>query len=326
MLKTLTALALCLVACQGLSLQASAQGFPSRPITLIVPFSAGGPTDTIARLMAQGINKALGQSVVVDNVTGASGAIGVGRTARAAPDGYTIGIGSWSTHVVDSAVNALPYDTYEDFQPLAMVAINPQVLIGKASLPAQNMQELVKWIKIDPKRVLVGTTGPGTAAHIAAVYFANKIGVELTYVPYRGAAIIVQDMIGDRIDLLFAQASQAIGFVRAGTVKGYAVTAKTRLAALPDVPTVDEAGLPGLYVTLWHAIWAPKGMPKEVIEALNGALTKTLADPVIQKRLIELGQDIPSLEQQTPQGLAAYHKAEIEKWNPLIKAMKIKTN
>lgn len=309
----------------GLAATSFAQGFPNRSISLVVPFSAGGPTDTIGRLMAQGISAALGQSVVVENVTGASGAIGVGKVARATPDGYTIGIGSWSTHVVDSAVNVLPYDTYADFQPLAMVAINPQVLVGKASLPAQSMQELIKWIKSNPGKVLVGTTGPGTAAHIAAVYFADKIGVELTYVPYRGAAIVVQDMIGGRIDLLFAQASQAISFVQAGTVKGYTVTAKTRLAALPNVPTVDEAGLSGLYVTLWHAIWAPKGLPEEQTRILNGALRKTLADPAFQKRLIELGQEIPAPEQQTPNGLAAYHKAEIDKWDPLIRAMKIKT-
>lgn len=308
----------------GFTTDGFSQGYPSKSVALIIPFSAGGPTDTIGRIMAEGASKVLGQAVVPENVTGASGSIGVGRVASAAPDGYTIGIGSWSTHVVDTAVNKRPYDGWTSFEPIAMVAINPQVIVGKPDLRAKDVKELVALIKSDPSRFFVGTTGDGTASHISAVYMSQMIGVKFQYVPYRGAANVVADMMGGRIDLLFAQASQAIPLVKAGKVKGYAVTAKTRLPAMPEVPTVDEAGLKGLYITLWHAIWAPKGTPSDVVAKLNDAMVKTLADPAVQKRLAGLGQEVPSLELQKPEGLRAYHKTEVEKWEPIIKSNDIK--
>ena len=326
MFKALTIAVIAAAANAALIPNVSAQSYPTRSVALIIPFSAGGPTDTIGRIMADGASKVLGQPVVPENVTGASGSIGVGRVASAAPDGYTIGIGSWSTHVVDTAVNKRSYDGWADFAPIAMVAINPQVIVGKPGLPAKDARELVAYIKADPTKVFVGTTGDGTASHVSAVYLANIIGVKFQYVAYRGAANVVQDMLGGRIDLLFAQASQAIPLVRAGKLKGYAVTAKTRIPAMPEIPTVDEVGLTGLYITLWHAIWAPKGTPSAIVSALNNAMVKTLADPAVQQRLAGLGQEIPAAELQPPQGLRAYHKAEVDKWDPIIKSSRTKGN
>ncbi len=304
---------------------ASAQNFPARPATLIVPFSAGGPTDTLARIMAESTKKSLGQPVVVENVTGASGAIAGARVARAAPDGYTIGIGSWSTHVVDPAVNAVPYDVLRDFEPVAMIASNPQLIVAKSTLPAKDAKELIAWVKENPSGAFVGTTGVGTAAHISGVYFQNMIGAaRMQFVPYRGAALVIQEMMAGRIDLMFDQASHGAPFVRGGKIKAYAVTSKTRLLALPDVPSVDEVGLPGLYIEVWHAIWAPAKTPEAVIKKLNAGIVQTLADPAVRKRLADMGQEIPTPEQQTPQGLFAYHKQEIEKWWPMIKSAGMK--
>ncbi|MCC6532584.1 MAG: tripartite tricarboxylate transporter substrate binding protein BugD [Burkholderiales bacterium] len=317
-------LAIALSALAVLAGTASAQTYPARSVTLVVPFSAGGPTDTLARIMAEGMRKTLGQPVVAANVTGASGSIAMARVALAAPDGYTIAIGSWSTHVVDPAVNPLPYDVIADFQPVGMIASNPQLIVARNTLPAKGGRELIAWVKTDPSRVTVGTTGIGTAAHISGVYFQNMIGTQLQFIPYRGAALVIQDMMAGRIDLMFDQASHAVTFVRTGKIKAYAVTAKTRFAALADVLTVDEAGLPGLYVAVWHAMWAPKGTPEPVIKQLNAAISQTLVDPVVRQRLAEIGQEIPTSEQQRPQGLLAYHKAEIEKWWPMIRAAGIK--
>jgi tripartite-type tricarboxylate transporter receptor subunit TctC len=303
---------------------AAAQTYPTRSINLVVPFAAGGPTDTIARILAEGMRQALGQTVIVENITGAAGSIGVGRVARATPDGYTIGIGHWSTHVVNAAVYPLQYDVLNDFAPISLVANNPQLVVSKNAVPAKDLKELIAWIKQNGDQVTQGTAGAGSASHIAGVYFQKLTGTTFRFVPYRGAGPVMQDMLAGHIDLNFDQAANSLPQVRAGQIRAYAVTAKTRLAAAPDIPTVDEAGVPGFYIAVWHGLWAPKNTPKEVMTRLIEATRTALANPLVQKRLADLGQEIPALDQQTPQALRAHHKAELDKWVPLIKAANIK--
>ena len=303
---------------------AIAQTYPSHPITMVVPFAAGGPTDTIARIVAERMGKSLGQTVVVENVTGAAGSIGVGKVARAAPDGYTLSIGHWSTHVVNGAVYDLPYDLLKDFEPVAMIATNPQLIVTKPTVPAANLTELIAWVKANQDKISAGTAGVGSASHVGGIYFQNIIGAKLLFVPYRGTAPAMQDLMAGQTDLMLDQAANSLPWVRSGKIRAYAVTAKTRIAAAPEIPTVDEAGLPGLYISVWHAIWVPKGTPKDIVARLNAGVVETLADPGVRQRLTDLGQDIPSREQQTPEALGAYHAAEIAKWWPLIKAAGIK--
>ena len=303
---------------------AAAQTYPSRPITIVVPYSAGGPTDTIARIMAERMRGPLGQTIVVENVTGAGGTIGVGRVARSAPDGYTISIGHWGTHVVNGAIYALNYDVLNGFEPVAMIANNPQLIVAKKSIPAKDLKELIAWLKANSATATQGTAGHGTASHISGVYLQNITGVRFQFVPYRGAGPAMQDLVAGQIDLMIDQAANSLPQVRAGTIKAYAVTDKTRLAAAPEIPTVDEAGVPGLHISIWHALWLPKGTPADIVGKLNAAVVDTLADAGVRQRLAELGQDIPTREQQTPQALFAHHKAEIEKWWPVIKAANIK--
>ena len=303
---------------------ASGQTFPSRTLALIVPFSAGGPTDTIGRIVAQRMGTALGQTVVVENVTGAGGTIGGGRVARAAPDGYTLGIGYLGTHVVAGAAYELQYDVYKDFEPLAMIAVNPQLIVARKTVPAKDLKELIVWVKANRDKVSVAIGGFGSPSHVAAVYFQNIIGAKVQIVPYRGAAPAMNDLLAGHVDIMFDQAANSLPQVRASAIKAYAVTASTRLAAAPDIPTVDEAGLEKFYMSIWHGIWAPRGTPKNVIARLNAAIVVSLADAEVRRRLTDLGQEIPAREQQTPEYLAAYHKAEIEKWWPMIKAAGIK--
>jgi|SoiMetStandDraft_2_1073263.scaffolds.fasta_scaffold76505_2 tripartite-type tricarboxylate transporter receptor subunit TctC len=318
-LRTLTALA-CLLAVGP----AHAQSYPSRPITLIVPFSAGGPTDTIGRIVAERLGATLGQTVIVENVTGAAGSLGVGRVARAAPDGYTLSIGHWSTHVVNGAVYSLPYHVVDDFEPISLVANNPQLIVSKNAVPAKDLRELVAWLKANPDKATQGTAGSGSASHVAGVYFQALTGTRFQFIPYRGAAPAMQDLLGGQIDLMFDQAANALPQVQAGKIRPFAVTAKSRLAAAPDIPSADEAGLPGFHVSVWHALWAPKGTPQDRIAKLNAAVREALADPAVGQRLADLGQELPAREQQTPQALLAHHKAEIEKWWPIIKDANIR--
>jgi tripartite-type tricarboxylate transporter receptor subunit TctC len=303
---------------------AAAQTFPARQIIMVVPFAAGGPTDTIARILAEGMRQSLGQTVIIENTTGAAGSIGVGRVARATPDGYTIGIGHWSTHVVNPAVYPLQYDVLNDFEPISLVANNPQMVVSKNAVPAKDMKELIAWIKQNGDQVTQGTAGAGSASHIAGIYFQKLTGTTFRFIPYRGAGPVMQDMLAGHIDLNFDQAANSLPQVRAGQIRAYAVTAKTRLAAAPDIPTVDEAGVPGFYIAVWHGLWAPKGTPKDVMAKLVGATRAALANPLVQKRLADLGQEIPALDQQSPEALRAHHKAELDKWVPLIKAANIK--
>ncbi len=303
---------------------ALAQGFPTRPLVMVVPFAAGGPTDTLARIMAERMGRALKQTMVVENTVGAAGTIGVGRVARANPDGYTVGIGHWSTHVVNGAIYALQYDLLKDFEPVALIASNPQILVTKNAVPAQDLRELVTWVKANQERISVGTAGIGAASHVTGVYFQTATNTKLQFVPYKGTGPALLDLMAGHIDLMFDQASNSLPHARAGKLRAYAVTAKTRLPAAPDIPTVDEAGLPGLHIAVWHALWLPRGAPKELIAKLNAASIEALADPAVRNRLADMGQEIPSREQQTPEALGAYHKAEIDKWWPIIKAAGIK--
>ena len=316
--------AILLIAALGGAGAADAQTYPSRPITMVVPYSAGGPTDTIARIMAERMRGPLGQIIVVENVTGAAGTIGVGKVARAAADGYTISIGHWGTHVVNPAIYALQYDALKDFEPVAMIATNPQLIVAKKAVPAQELQGFIAWLKVNAATATQGTAGHGSASHISGVYFQNITGARFQFVPYRGAAPAMQDLVAGQVDLMIDQAANSLPQVRAGTIRAYAVTDKVRLAAAPDIPTVDEAGVPGLHIAIWHALWMPKGTPKDVIAKLNAAVVETLADAGVRQRLAQLGQEIPPREQQTPQVLFAYHQAEIEKWWPIIKAANIK--
>ncbi|HKU98984.1 MAG TPA: tripartite tricarboxylate transporter substrate-binding protein [Vineibacter sp.] len=303
---------------------ASAQPYPAKPITIVVPFSAGGPTDTLARIMADRMSRTLGQTVLVDNTTGAAGTVGVGRVARAAPDGYIVGIGHWSTHVVNGAVYKLNYDLLNDFEPVALFASNPQLLVAKKAVAAKDLKEMVAWIKANPDKVTVGTAGVGAASHVSGVYFEKRIEGKVQFVPYRGAAPAMQDLVAGQIDIMFDQAANSLPQVRADKIKAYAVTSKTRLAAAPEIPTVDEAGLPGLYISVWHGLWVPKGTPKDIVTKLNAAVVEAVSDPAVREKFAALGQEIPPPAQLTPEALFAYHKAEIELWWPLIKAAGIK--
>ncbi|MGZ5125472.1 MAG: tripartite tricarboxylate transporter substrate-binding protein [Burkholderiales bacterium] len=302
----------------------TAQTYPSKPITIVVPFSAGGPTDTLARIMGERMRKTLGQPLLVDNTTGAGGSIGVAKVVRAAPDGYMLSIGHWGTHVVNGAYYSLPYNLLTDLEPVALIASNPQVVISKLAVPAKNLKELIAWISANQGKVLMGTGGVGGASHMAAIYFQNAIGAKFQYVPYRGGAPALQALLGGEVDLYVTQISNITGQVRAGKIRAYAVTAPTRLTAAPEIPTVDEAGLPGLHTAVWHGIWAPKATSREIITKLNAAIGECLADPAVRERFADLGQEIPTREQQAPEALAAYHKIEIDKWWPLIKAAGLK--
>jgi|SRR5690349_11410179 len=303
---------------------AGAQTFPSKQITVVVPFSAGGPTDTLARILSERMSRTLGQTVVVENTTGAAGTIGVQRVVRAAPDGYTIGIGHWSTHVVNPAIYPLSFNILDDLEPLAFIATNPQLLVTRKDFPATDLKTLVDYTKANPDKVTAGTAGVGAASHVSGLYFEQKTGTKVRFIPYRGAAPALQDLVAGQIDIMFDQAANSIPQVQAGKIKAFVVTAKQRLKTMPDIPTVDEAGLPGLYIAVWHGLWAPKGTPKEVTAKLAAAIMEALADPQVREKFVGLGQEIPEPAQQTPQALRAHHEAEIKLWWPLIKAANIK--
>jgi tripartite-type tricarboxylate transporter receptor subunit TctC len=303
---------------------AAEQVYPSRPITIVVPFAAGGPTDTIARIVAEHMRVSLGQPVILENVAGAAGSIGAGRVARAARDGYTLVIGVWGTHVLNGAIYALQYDLLKDFEPISLLASNPMVIVAKKVMPAKDLMELIAWLKANPDRASAGTTGTGGASHVAAIFFQKETGTRFQFVPYRGLAPAMQDLVAGQIDLMIDNPATSLPQARAGTIKAYATTAKARLAAAPDIPTADEAGLPGFNVSQWTALWAPNGTPKDIIAKLNEAVVEALADTNVIARLADLGQYIPPREQQTPEALRAYQKAEIEKWWPIIKAAGIK--
>jgi tripartite-type tricarboxylate transporter receptor subunit TctC len=305
-------------------LAARAQAYPSRPVTIVVPYPAGGPTDTLARILAERMRGPLGQSVIIENPTGAGGTIGTGRVARAAPDGYMVILGHWQTHVVNGATYKLQYDVVKDFEPVSLVADCPMWLVARQALPAKDLRELVAWLKESPGKGTVGIAGIGGGADVLGTYFQRNTGTRFQFVPYRGAAPMIQDLVAGQIDLTFTQVASALAQVRSGQLKAYAVMTKTRWAATPDTPTIDEGGVPGLHASLWHGLWAPKGTPKDVIAKLHAALVDTLADSAVRQRLTDVGQEIWPRDKQTPEALAAQQRAEIEKWWPIIKAANIK--
>ena len=301
-----------------------AQSFPTRPITIVVPFPAGGPTDTLGRVLADRMKNALGQSVIIENLTGAGGTIGSTHVARSPPDGYTLILGHWQTHVVNGATFTLPFDVVADFAPISLIADCPMWLVGRSGLAAQSLPELIAWMKESPGKATVGIGGVGGGADVVGTYFQKNTGARFQFVPYRGAAPMMQDLLAGHIDLTFTQVASALAQVRSGQVKAYAVMAKGRWAEAPDTPTSDEGGVPGLYASFWHGLWAPKATPPNVIAELDRAVVESLADPAVHQRFIELGQEPWPRDKQTPDGLASQQKAEIEKWWPIIKAAGIR--
>jgi tripartite-type tricarboxylate transporter receptor subunit TctC len=305
---------------------ATAQSYPTRPITLIVPFSAGGPTDTLARIMGDRMKASLGQTIIVEDVTGAGGTIGAARVAHAAPDGYTIGIGNWTSHIGSVLVYPAQFDVFKDLEPITLLSFAPLWIIGKNALPPTTATELVAWLKSNATPSSFATVGAGSAAHLCGVYFAQKTGAKFQYVPYRGAAPIMQDLIGGQIDLSCLDASATLPSVQGGKFKAFALMSEERWSKSPDTPTMTESGAPGLSVAFWHGLWAPKGTPQDIVAKLDAAARDTLADPAVQQKLATLGQVLATSDQQTPAGLAAFHKAEADKWWPIIKAAGIKAD
>ena len=303
---------------------ASAQSYPTRPVTAIVPASAGGPTDTIGRIVMARAQQILGQTIIIENVGGASGTIGTGRVVRADPDGYTLGIGGPNHYVVNASVYPLSYDLLKDFEPISMLANGPMLIMSRNSLPAKNLAELIAWLKANPDTVTFGTGGLASPPHVSGLSLQTVTGNKFQFVPFRGSAPALQQVLGGQLDIIIDQASAALSVAKSGSVRAYAVTAKQRLASAPEIPTVDEAGLPGFHVSIWQGIWAPKGTPKEIIAKLNAAIAGALADPTVQKRLADIGQELPTKEQTTPEGFGAFHRSEMDKWTPIIKAANIK--
>jgi tripartite-type tricarboxylate transporter receptor subunit TctC len=308
----------------AISPDASAQTYPTRPITMVVPFPAGGPTDAIARIMAERMQVSLGQRIIVENVGGANGSTGTGRVARAAPDGYTLGLGVWSTHVANAAIYALRYDVQNDFEPVGLLASFSGLIAARKTLPAKDLQELISWLKSNPDKASCATPGVGSQAHLVSIFFQNLTATRFQHVPYRGAALAMQDLIAGQIDLMFPDASTAVPQFRAGTIKVFAVMANSRLPAALDIPTSDEAGLSGFHVANRSAFWVPRGTSKDIVGKLNAAVVAALGDTAVRQKIVAQGFEILLLDQQTPEALAALQKAEIEKWWPIIKAANIR--
>ncbi len=320
----LLTLVLALAATVAGVLGAAAQPYPSRPITMIVPYPPGGPTDTLARIFAERLRASLGQPVIVENVGGGAGSIGVARAARAKPDGYTINFGNVASHVFSSIVFKLQYDVLTDLEPIALMSTSPLWILAGTNLPGKNLKELIAWLKANETKANWAVVGPGSPAHLCGVYFQNATGTKFQFVPYKGAGPAMQDVMGGQVALTCLEASATRPHVAAGKLRAYALLSKTRWPGMPDVPTIDEAGVPGLYLPFWHGLWVPKATPPDVIARLNTAVVETLADPAMQKRLTELGVESPPRDQQTPAALRAFLKAEIDKWRPIIEAANIK--
>jgi tripartite-type tricarboxylate transporter receptor subunit TctC len=320
MRKLLVAVA-CLAVLAGVG-AAGAQVYPARPLTMVVPFAAGGPNDAIARTLAARMQASLGQPIMIENVYGSAGSIGTGRLARAAPDGYTLGVGYWGTHVANGALYALAYDVLSDFEPISLLVESPLLIVANKATPASELKDLVAWLKQNPDKSSWAV--PGSGSHVASVFFQKETGTRFRLVPYRGAGPAIQDLAAGRIDMAMLNVGPVLPQVRSGAIKAYAVTAGRRLAAAPDIPTVDEAGFPGLHSSVWFGFWAPARTPKDVIARLNSATVEALADPAVRVRLRDLAQEIFPPERQTPEALGALQKSEIAKWWPIIKAAGIK--
>jgi tripartite-type tricarboxylate transporter receptor subunit TctC len=304
---------------------ASAQSYPTRPISVVVPFPPGGQVDTVSRLLIDGMRASLGQPLVVENVGGASGTIGTGRAVRATPDGYTVVMGNWTSHVGGPAMYTINYDILADLEPVAMLLIAPTVIVGRQTLPPNTLPELIAWLKANGDKATAATVGAGSPGHVSGIHFQNVTGTRFQFVPYRGGGPANQDLVGGQVDLrIGAEASQMLPHIRAGRTKGYAVLSPRRWPALPDLPTADEAGVSGVHISVWTGLWVPKDTPKDIVTRLNAAVVQTLADPAARQRITDVGFEIPPRDQQTPEALAAFHKAETGKWWPIIKAANIK--
>jgi tripartite-type tricarboxylate transporter receptor subunit TctC len=322
-MKTIAIAATIVVAVAGIG-GAQAQPYPSHPITIIVPFPAGGPTDTLARILSDRMRVSLGQPVIIETITGAGASIGVARAAQAAPDGYTLSIGNWTSHVGAGAMYPAAHDAVLEMQPVSRISATPLMIIGKNALPPNNAKEFIAWLKANPGKASAATIGAGSGAHICLLYFQQKTGTSFQLVPYRGGAPVMQDLVAGQIDFFCAEASQTLSFLRSGAIKAFAVMSKERWPGAPNVPTMDEVGVSGMYISFWNGLWVPKGTPGDVVAKLNSAIVDTLADPTVRQRLTDLGHVIATREEQTPEALGAFHKAEIEKWWPIIKAANIK--
>jgi tripartite-type tricarboxylate transporter receptor subunit TctC len=303
---------------------AAAQVYPSRAVTVIVPYPPGGPTDTVGRIITERMRASLGVPVIIENAGGAGGSIGVGRVARALPDGYTIGIGNSSSHVFNGALYTLPYDLLADFAPVSLLSSQPALIVARKDLPAENLEAFIAWLKSNPDKAMQGSPGAGTASHVWGALFQKQTGTRYQFVPYRGAGPAMQDLVAGHVDFMIDTPTTSLPQVRSGAIKALAIAAERRLDAAPDIPTAAEAGLPGFEFSFWQGMWAPKGTPREIVTTLDAAVRGALADPAVQKRLHDLGQEVPPLEQQTPEALGAFHKAETEKWWPVVKAANIR--
>lgn len=324
MVRAAAVLAAGWVAASAAAPAVAAEAYPSRPITIVVPFPAGGPVDTLARVLTEPMRASLGQPVIVENVAGAGGSIGLSRVAHSAPDGYTLVVGDWTSHVASGAIYPVRYDLRTDFQPVSLLSTSPQVILGKSELPAKNMKELIAWLKANLDRASAATVGLGSNPHLCGITFQNTTGTRFQFIPYRGGGPAIQALVAGQVDLMCSEASNALPHVRSGRLKAYAVLSRSRWAAAPEVPTADEAGLPGLEIEQWRGLWLPKGAPSEIVAKVRSAVAVAFADPAVRRRLADMGQQIPPLDRQTPEALAAHHKAEIDKWWPIIKAANIR--
>jgi tripartite-type tricarboxylate transporter receptor subunit TctC len=305
---------------------ARADDYPSHPITVIVPFAAGGPSDAMMRILGERMKTSLGEAILIENVTGAGGSIGVGRAVRSPPDGYTISFGHLGTHVANGAIYKLGYDLVADLEPVVLLPSNPMVVVSKNAVPAKSLGELLAWLKARSAPAAAGTAGAGSGSHIAGLYFENVTGIKLQYVPYRGTGPAMNDLVAGQIDLIVDQTSNSINQIRAGTIRAYAVTDDKRVEQAADIPTTDEAGLPGFHMTLWSGLWVPKRTPKEIVAKLNAAAVEALNDPQVRKQLENLGLQMPPPDKLTPEALGDWQKAEIAKWWPMIKAANVKVD
>ena len=301
-----------------------AQTYPSRPVTFVVPFAPGGPTDTIARIVAEGMRPSLGQPSVIENVTGAGGSVGTAKVARAAPDGYTVAIGNWGTHVANCAIYSLPYDLLVDFTPVSLLPAEPLGIVAKKAVPVDNLKDFIAWLKANPNKALCANSCVGGPSHVGSLLFAKLTGTQFQPVPYRGAAPAFQDVLAGRVDMMITGPSVALAHARAGNVKMFAVAAASRLVAAPEIPSTDEAGLPGFYARVWHGVWVPGSTPTVIVNRLNASVREALAQPQIRTRFTEFFLEVPPVEQQTPEVLSAFQKAEIDKWWPIIKEANVK--
>ena len=308
----------------GWSLRCAAEDYPTRPITMIVPFPAGGATDTVARFLAEKMRAILGQPVVIENVGGAAGSLGVGRAVRSNGDGYSLSIGTSTTHMLTGGLYALQFDLLKDLEPVIQIGSEPLLIVGRKSLPAGDLKGLIAWLKANPDKASVGIAGVGATGHLTGISFQKETGTKFQFVPYRGNGPAMQDLLAEQIDFMIEPSSNFKALIAAGSVKPFAITGKTRLPSSPDIPTTDEAGLPGFFASLWYGLWVPKGTPKEIIAELNATMSQILADPKVKQRFDELGIQITPLNQQSPEALRAFQKAEADRWWPIIKASNIK--